>query len=381
MSASTSNDISSQDQELSRRLHGDDGAKKGGLAAMAAKDLEEQSKVLKQYLEFWDKDDTNETPSDRKERLQGYKKLVNGYYDLATDLYEYGWCQSFHFSKFYKGEPFSQSIARHEHYLAYRMGITPKSRVLDVGCGVGGPAREITEFTGCNMVGLNNNDYQISRCRNYAVKRNLENKQVFVKGDFMHMPFEDNTFDFVYAIEATVHAPSLEQVYSEIYRVLKPGGVFGVYEWVMSDDYDPKNPEHRSIAYDIEKGDGIPQMCTMKDARDAMKAAGFDLQTAEDLTDTDNPDLPWYYPLEGDIRKCQTFWDVFTVFRTSRIGKFCTQTAVRVMEKVGLAAKGTFEVGETLAVAQRGLINGGKTHLFTPMYLMIGKKPATASKE
>ena len=43
------------------------------------------------------------------------------------------------------------------------------------------------------------------------------------------MSFPDNTFDAVYAIEATVHAPSLEGIYSQIFRVLKPGGVFGVY--------------------------------------------------------------------------------------------------------------------------------------------------------
>jgi sterol 24-C-methyltransferase len=46
-----------------------------------------------------------------------------------------------------------------------------------------------------------------------------------------HIPFPDNSFDAAYAMEATVHAPSLEGVYSEIFRVLKPGGTFGVYEW------------------------------------------------------------------------------------------------------------------------------------------------------
>ena len=50
------------------------------------------------------------------------------------------------------------------------------------------------------------------------------------------MSFPDNSFDAVYAIEATVHAPKLEGVYGEIFRVLKPGGVFGVYEWLMTDN-------------------------------------------------------------------------------------------------------------------------------------------------
>jgi cyclopropane fatty-acyl-phospholipid synthase-like methyltransferase len=44
--------------------------------------------------------------------------------------------------------------------MANKLGIKPGEVVLDVGCGVGGPAREIAIFTDCNVVGLNNNDYQ-----------------------------------------------------------------------------------------------------------------------------------------------------------------------------------------------------------------------------
>ena len=60
-----------------------------------------------------------------------------GYYDAATLLYEYAWAGSFHFSRFYKGESFVASLARHEHYLAAQMQLRPGMRVLDVGCGTG----------------------------------------------------------------------------------------------------------------------------------------------------------------------------------------------------------------------------------------------------
>lgn len=107
------------------------------------------------------------------------------YYNLATDLYEYGWGQSFHFCRFSTGEPFYQAIARHEHYLAHSIGIKEGMKVLDVGCGVGGPAREIAKFTGAHVTGLNNNDYQIDRATHYAAKEGLSNQLAFVKGDFM----------------------------------------------------------------------------------------------------------------------------------------------------------------------------------------------------
>ena len=57
--------------------------------------------------------------------------------------------------------------------------------VLDVGCGVGGPAREIVKFSGANVIGLNNNDYQIDLATTYARREELSHKLKFQKGDFM----------------------------------------------------------------------------------------------------------------------------------------------------------------------------------------------------
>lgn len=58
-------------------------------------------------------------------------------------------------------------------------------KVLDVGCGVGGPAREIANFTGCYVVGLNNNGYQIDRARGHAERAGLSDQVSFIKSDFM----------------------------------------------------------------------------------------------------------------------------------------------------------------------------------------------------
>lgn len=113
-----------------------------------------------------------------------YLPIVS-YYDIGTDLYEYGWGQSLHFCRFGYGEGFLQAIARHEHYLAAKIGIKAEDQVLDVGCGVGGPARQIAKFTGAHITGLNNNDYQIDRATLYAQKEGLAEQVHFVKGDFM----------------------------------------------------------------------------------------------------------------------------------------------------------------------------------------------------
>jgi sterol 24-C-methyltransferase len=369
-----------RDAAFMKAMHGKSAAAQGGMRAMMKKDTAAQQAAVEEYFKHWDnKAAAEETEETRKARRDEYATLTRHYYNLATDLYEYGWGQSFHFCRFAYGEPFHQAIARHEHYLAHMMGLKEGMRVLDVGCGVGGPAREIAKFSGANIVGLNNNDYQIERATRYAEKEKLSHKLKFTKGDFMQMSFPDNSFDAVYAIEATVHAPSLEGIYSEIFRVLKPGGVFGVYEWLMTDAYDNDNPHHREIRLGIEIGDGISNMEKVEVALKAMKAAGFELEHTEDLADREDEDYaPWYWPLSGQLKYITSLGDIPTILRMTKLGRGFVHKFVGALETIGLAPKGTQKTADSLALAADCLVAGGKEKLFTPMYLMVGRKPADA---
>ncbi|KAF7323862.1 Delta-sterol C-methyltransferase [Mycena kentingensis (nom. inval.)] len=332
------------------------------------------------YTKHWNKDISRETAADTDARIDSYTDVVNGYYDGATELYEYGWAQSFHFCRFFKGEAFAAALARHEHYLSAQMCLRPGMRVLDVGCGVGGPARAIARFADVEIVGLNNNEFQVQRARKYTKQAGLSGQVTFVRGDFMKLEeqFGKHAFDAVYAVEATCHAPTWEGVYGEIFKVLKPGGTFGVYEWCMTDDWDPSIPAHADLQHEIELGNGIPEMRPIKLAREALKTVGFEIQHEEDLAERPDP-IPWYYPLEGDIRKAQTVYDYLTVWRMSWSGILVTQNAVWMLEKLRLLPKGTYDVGEALKVAALSLVRGGQQKLFTPMYLVVSKKPETAN--
>jgi sterol 24-C-methyltransferase len=122
-------------------------------------------------------------------REKEYKTMVNSFYDLVTDFYEWGWgqvsmisstihmqqfnvlhasssllsliLQSFHFAPRRVGETFEESVLRAEYYLALRTGMDASKKVLDVGCGVGGPARNLAIFTGADITGVTINDYQV----------------------------------------------------------------------------------------------------------------------------------------------------------------------------------------------------------------------------
>ena len=127
----------------------------------------------------------------------------------------------------------------------------------------------------------------------------------------------------------------------------------------MTDKWDASNATHQELAHKIEIGNGIPEMRSIARAREALKSVGFEILHEEDLADRPD-DVPWYYPLEGDIRKAQTLWDMFTVWRMSRSGKVVTHYGLWFIEKLGVVPKGTWDVGETLKIAADALVKSGR---------------------
>eukprot|EP00047_Mylnosiga_fluctuans_P001544 m.220823 g.220823 ORF g.220823 m.220823 type:complete len:352 (-) comp10466_c0_seq1:61-1116(-) len=326
---------------------------------------EDVKKVASNYVDFFDES----KGFTEKERKENYETVVNSYYDLATDFYEYGWGQSFHFATNYKGEPYKQAIARHEHYLALRLQLQKGDQVLDCGCGVGGPAREIARFSGANVTGINNNAYQVKRAAKHTADQGLTSQVNVIKGNFMAIPAEPSTYDAVYAIEATCHAPDKYGIYSEIFRVLKPGKMFAAYEWCMTDKYDPTNEKHKAIKLGIEEGDGIPDLATTKHVVEVLKEVGFEVLDARDLAH--ESEVPWYSPLDGS-------WNLSNI-RATRVGRFFTHIMVNVLETLRLAPAGTVRTHDFLIKASESLVEGGKLDVFTPMFFFVVRKPLGAT--
>ena len=82
--------------------------------------------------------------------------------------------QSFHFAPRRQGESFDESVYRSEHYLALRTGMDGSKKVLDVGCGVGGPMRNIAAFTGADITGVTINEYQVRVANKYNEQKGLD---------------------------------------------------------------------------------------------------------------------------------------------------------------------------------------------------------------
>ncbi len=106
------------------------------------KDLVEYNELFKD-----NKDASFTTHEDENNRQKGYKTMVSNFYNIVTDFYEWGWCDSFHFAPRSKADSFQRSIDRSEEYLSDKLKLKEGMRVIDCGCGVGGPMRHIAKYS------------------------------------------------------------------------------------------------------------------------------------------------------------------------------------------------------------------------------------------
>ncbi len=301
-------------------------------------------------------------------RKESYAEMVTGYYDLVTDIFEYGWGESFHFAPRFRNEGFAASISRHQHFLAARMGLRPGIRAIDVGCGIGGPMRGVARFSGCNVLGINNNVYQIGKAIEKNREAGLDHLCDLLETDFMNMPIEDGAMNAAYAFEATCHAPDKTALFQEIHRVLEPGGLFGAYEWCLTDLFDENNSDHQRIKRFIMEGDGLPDIWTIEATKQCLRDAGFEIVEVEDRALSSDPETPWYLPMTPRERS-------FTGLRRTKLGRRLTWIAMTAMERAKMVPPGTRAVSTFLHRGADALVEGGETGIFTPMLWFLARKP------
>ena len=302
------------------------------------------------------------------ERSAEHRKLETAYWDLVTDFYEYGWGQSFHFAPRSAEESFAASLARHEHYLAHRLGLGPGMTAVDLGCGVGGSLMEIARFSGARIVGVNNNALQLERAARRSEAAGLGHLADWLECDFMQVDAPDASFDAAYSIEATCCASDKAGVYGEAFRLLKPGGVFAAYEYCLTDRFDADDPEHQRLKADMEHCGGLPDIARPHEVDDALREVGFELTEARDLAAEAPPGIPWYQPLVGSGLS-------FASFRSSTAGRRMTHGSLWLLERLRIVPRGTTRVSSVLNRAGAAFAEAGCLGIFTPMYFFHARKP------
>ena len=265
-----------------------------------------------------------------------------------------------------------ESIKRAEYYLALRAGMGPNTKALDVGCGVGGPMRNIQQFTGSDITGVTINEYQVKVGNEYCRQQGIDEKCRIVQGDFQKLDelFEPNTFDVAFAIEATCHSPDRAKCFSGICNSLKKGGYFVGYEWVVLPErgFDKSNADHLRIKEGIEVGNGLPTLATTQEVKKALEDSGFEVVEDFDANRGvhSEHEIPWYETLNGSF--------TLSGFRMTRLGRTCTHALVSTLEFLRIAPKGTVRVSALLNATAIDLVDGGKLEIFTPSYFFLARK-------
>lgn len=159
-----------------------------------------------------------------------------------------------------------------------RLGLGAGQRVLDMGCGLGGPARFVARSTGAHVVGIDLTPEFVETARVLTAKSGLEDKVEIVEGSVLDLPFETSDFDAAYLIHVGMNIVDKTRLAAEAARVLKPGACLGIYDVMRTGAEDITYP--------------VPWAGTRRENalasptryRDALQAAGFELVSESDRT-------------------------------------------------------------------------------------------------
>jgi SAM-dependent methyltransferase len=152
--------------------------------------------------------------------------------------------------------------------LAGSARIEPRTRVLDLGCGIGGPARQLTVNFGCKVVGIDLSPGFIDAATYPTARCGLSDQVTFQVGEALSLPFEDAAFDAVFLQHVAMNIADRAALYAEVRRVLTPGGRFATYDLVRCGG---------DVAYPVPwaRDASSSFLLSELDTRTALEQAGF----------------------------------------------------------------------------------------------------------
>jgi ubiquinone/menaquinone biosynthesis C-methylase UbiE len=165
--------------------------------------------------------------------------------------------------------------------LAKLAGITADMSVLDVGSGVGGPARFLAATYGCRVIGIDLSEPFVDAARYLTMRTGQTTKVTFETGDALNLPFENRSFDAIFLQHVAMNIADRPGLYREIRRVLKSGGRFATFD-VVSNDGEAGEP-HYLVPW--ARTPATSFLITAAATRAAIEPAGFHKAAWQDDTE------------------------------------------------------------------------------------------------
>jgi SAM-dependent methyltransferase len=126
--------------------------------------------------------------------------------------------------------------------LAEQMEIAPGSNLLDIGCGLGGASRFFAEAYGCRVAGVDLTEDYVRTAETLARRVGLAGRVRYRQGSALALPFAPKTFDGAYMMHVGMNIEDKPALFAEARRVLKPGGVFAVYDVMRTGEGELRFP-------------------------------------------------------------------------------------------------------------------------------------------
>lgn len=153
--------------------------------------------------------------------------------------------------------------------LAERAGIETGSRILDVGCGLGGPARLLARRYGATVTGIDASPAFVEAGQMLTERVGLAGPVSIRLGDALDLPFEDGSFDLVWTQHVSMNVEDKDTFYRQIRRVLRPGGRLAFHDFVAGD----VSPIHFPVPW-ADTPD-LSFLVPAEAVRELVRAAGF----------------------------------------------------------------------------------------------------------
>jgi len=150
------------------------------------------------------------------------------------------------------------------------MGLQPGMRLLDVGCGVGGPARYFAE-RGFEVTGIDLTEEFIRVAKSLTNLVRLADKASFQRGSALAMPFAPASFDSAYMIHVGMNIQDKPRLFGEVARVLKPNARFAIFDILRASKGELQFPLPWAVTPETSF------VATAEDYRHALEAAGLHL--------------------------------------------------------------------------------------------------------
>lgn len=163
--------------------------------------------------------------------------------------------------------------------LAKLSGITAATRVLDVGSGVGGPARYLAAAHGCRVTGVDLSESFVEAAHYLTERTGQSGRVSFEAASALELPFGDASFDVVLLQHVAMNIADRTRLYREIRRVLKQGGRFATYDVVLRD-----GEPHYPLPW--ARTPATSFLLTAEATRDTIEPAGFQALVLQDDTET-----------------------------------------------------------------------------------------------